>query len=347
MKTNLCATLLLSWLILSLPTTVWAFAGNKCHGETSTKCSWMLPKHVGFQQLYASRTELRADLLRANLVSGAKERLLKKMGSAGAIQLTNSDFTTFAQPGNTQLTYTGSSGAVTFEMVIGQADLVNSQSWTLPADLTNQLDNVQRRDFINPTAIPVNLRLPGVTHAMKYVAGNRLYTGYRQFQIGSTAVNFLGVSVDRKVGTDFETVSPNALFSVLPLMAGSTYNSQSVYDDPDDDLREIQSDTLTFNGFGSLRTPNGTFQALRYTIKSGLRTYDLSGGGSPSNANLIDVNTSTQVGWVTKEGYWIVAEYTGYNPTTKAAMLRNVTYTAIVPTASLLPTFTNSCNCPR
>jgi hypothetical protein len=336
-------------LLIGFTTTAWPFGGGNCREVNGVpKCSWLLPGHaVPPLQLYASRATLQADLRRANLVSAAQERLLKTLGASGSIQLTNSDFTAFAQPGKTQLTYVASSESVAFEMVIGPPDLVNSQIWTLPADLTTELDVAQRRDFINPSTIPAGLQLAGVTHASKFVAPNRLFTGYRQYQISGSAVNFLGGSVDRKVGIDFSTASPNALFSVLPLQAGSAYTSQVVYDDPDDDVQEIETDTLSFDGFGSLKTPNGTVQALRYTIKSGLRTYDLSGGGPPSNSNLIDLNTTTQVGWVTKEGYWILADYADYNPTTHAATLSNVQYTTIVPTNSLSPTFTNTCNCSR
>ncbi|OJW71660.1 MAG: hypothetical protein BGO59_27220 [Spirosoma sp. 48-14] len=295
----------------------------------------------------SARTNLSNDLAFANIVSGTEARWRAKLGAAGAIQLTANDFNTFAQPGNTLLTYGGSSLESTLNMVIGKADLVNAQTWTLPADLTYQLDRVSRRDFVSPTTIPANLRLNGVTNATKYIAENRANIGYRQYQIAGSAVNFLGYSVDRKVGTDFEASSAGSIMTKLPAQLGDTFTNTIVYDDPDDELQTIQSDTLAFDGFGTLTTPNGSFQALRYTVRSGTRTYDTSGGATLSDDNLIDIETDQQIGWVTKEGYWFVANYANYNASTKSAELSQIAYSAIVTTRSLSPSFSNSCNCSR
>ncbi|WP_155297257.1 hypothetical protein [Spirosoma aerolatum] len=298
--------------------------------------------------LWASmRTNLTSDLAFANVVSSTEARWRAKLGAAGAIELTATDFNTFAQPGNTLLTYVGSDPESTLNMVIGKADPVNAQTWTLPANLTYQLDQVDRRDFVTPASIPANLRIAGATNATKFTANNRAYIGYRQYQIGGSAVNFLGYSVDRKVGNDYETSSAASIFSQLPAKLGNNFTSTILYDDPDDDLQTIQSDTLTFDGFGTLNTPNGSFQALRYTIRTGLRTYDTSGGATPSSSNLIDTETGQQIGWVTKEGYWVVTNYDNYNPSTMSADLSTVAYSAIVATRSLSPSFSNSCNCPR
>lgn len=295
----------------------------------------------------STRTNLANDLAVANVVSTTEARWRAKLGAAGAIQLTAADFNTFAQPGNTLLTYVGSDPESTLPMVIGQADLANAQTWSLPANLTYQLDQVDRRDFVAPTSIPATLRIAGATNATKYMAPNRAYIGYRQYQIASSVVNFLGYSVDRKVGDDYETGSTASIFSQLPAQLGTNFMSTTIYDNPDDELQTIQSDTLAFDGFGTLTTPNGSFQALRYTIRTGLRSYDTSGGATPSDDNLIDTDTGQQIGWVTKEGYWVVANYTNYNPSTKSADLSTVTYSAIVPTRSLSPSFSNSCNCSR
>ncbi|MBN8825637.1 MULTISPECIES: hypothetical protein [unclassified Spirosoma] len=301
----------------------------------------------GATLLASSRTNLANDLAFANIISNTEDRWRNKLGAAAAIQLSTTDFNTFAQPGNTLLTYSGSNPESTLTMVIGQADLTNAQTWTLPADLTYQLDQVSRRDFIAPTTIPANLRISGVTNATKYVADNRANIGYRQYQISGSAVNFLGYSVDRKVGSDYESASSGSIMTQLPAQLSDNFISTTLSDNPDDELQTIQADTVTFDGFGTLKTPTGSFQALRYTIRSGLHTYDTSGGDPPSDDNLIDTETDQKVGWVTKEGYWFVANYANYNPSKKSAELSQISYSAIVTTRSLSPTFSNSCNCIR
>ncbi|MEZ0542486.1 hypothetical protein [Fibrella arboris] len=310
-----------------------------------------LPTRTANSTAWAStRTTLSADLDYANVVSRVEERLRKKLGKSGSIQLTGSDFSTFAQAGRTQLVYTSESETATFTMDIGKADALNAQTWTLPADLTNQLDNVERRDFVSPGTIPASLRLPGVTHATRFRAANRLFTSYRQYAIKPAEIEFLGYSVDRKVGQDYETDSPTdaSSFAVVPLGLGASFTTRVLIDDPDDETGTIQSDTLSVDGFGTLKTPNGTFQALRYTVRSTIRVYDMSGGGTPTEDDLLDEGSILRVGWVTKEGYWILADYTDYNATTGAATLSNLNYTAIVPTASLSPTFTGTnCGCGR
>lgn len=296
--------------------------------------------------LASTRSNLANDLAFANIVSNTEDRWRTKLGAA-AIQLSATDFNNFAQPGNTLLTYGGSNPESTLNMVIGQADLVNAQTWTLPADLTYQLDQVSRRDFVAPTTIPANLRITGATNATKYIADNRANIGYRQYQISGSAVNFLGYAVDRKVGSDYESASSGSIMTQLPAQLGDNFTSTTLYDNPDDELQTIQADTVSFDGFGTLKTPTGSFQALRYTIRSGLHTYDTSGGTTPSDDNLIDTETEQKVGWVTKEGYWFVANYANYNSSKKSAELSQIAYSAIVTTRSLSPSFSNSCNCPR
>jgi hypothetical protein len=294
----------------------------------------------------SNRSSLAADLAKANLVSAAADRLRKQMGVSGAITLLGSDFAAFASPGKTQLTYQSLGENVTFNMVIGNANAVNAQTWTLPADLTNQLDDVQRRDFIPVSSIPGSLSIAGVTHANKLIAANRLFTAYQQYQLNPTEFHFLGYAVDRKIGIDYQQSSPTvgSSFALVPLTLGANYTDKRVFDDPDDEIQEVNSSAITFDGFGTLNTPNGSFQALRYTMTTTLTTYDVS---DPNDPEEIDSESATQVGWVTKEGTWITANYTDYNATTKAATISNVRYTSIVNTSSLSPTFTNLCNCSR
>jgi hypothetical protein len=294
----------------------------------------------------STRTTLGQDLSRANLVTDASERLRKKLGATGAIQLLGSDFALFASPGKTQLNYFSDGETTDFDMIIGEANAVTAQTWNLPAGLINQLERVQRNDFIPVSSVPAGLNLTGATHVSRTVSGNRIAVGYRQYQLKPNEVQYLGYAVDRKVGLDYQTASPDvgSSFAVVPLGLGASFSNKVIVDSPDDENRGEVTHTLTFNGFGTLNTPNGSFQALRYTVTTTDEIFDLS---DPNDPVLIDTETTTQVGWVTKEGTWIVADYKDYNPTTKAAKLSGVLYSTIVPTSSLSPTFTNSCGCNR
>lgn len=295
----------------------------------------------------SNRNTFARDLASANLVTEAADRLRKKMGTSGAITLQGTDFNSFASPGNSQLTYMSNSASVTFDMVIGTANAVNAQTWTLPADLTNQLDNVSRADFIAVNRIPAGLSIAGVTHASKYVAGNRQFVQFKQYQLKGNELQYLGYALDRKIGNDFAQSSPdaNSSFATIPLTVGASYSDIEITDDPADDNRYETISAITFDGFGTLNTPNGSFQALRYTMTTTGKTFDVS---DPNDPEQIDTESVTQVGWVTQQGTWITATYTDYNTTTKAATLSNVRYSPIVPTSSLSPTFTNpGCNCPR
>ncbi|TAE32011.1 MAG: hypothetical protein EAZ91_06035 [Cytophagales bacterium] len=349
----------LSLLLLFLTyTTSWAGACNRwcspscwnpdCGKIDKGKSIFGLPVLGAPLNAWASNGNTFArDLAKANLVSEAADRLRKKMGAAGAITLLGSDFSTFTSPGKSQLSYSSGSENVTFDMVIGAANAVTAQTWTLPADLTNQLDRVARADFVAVSSIPAGLGLPGVTHVSKYIAGNRQFVRFNQYQLKSNELQSLGYSVDRKIGNDFAQGSPdlNSSFATIPLALGASYTDKGVVEDPTDNIQYESSSVITFDGFGTLNTPNGSFQALRYTMTTTTNTLDVSDLNDPVE---IDTESATQVGWVTKEGTWITANYADYNPTTKAATISNVRYSAIVPTSSLSPTFTNSaCGCSR
>jgi hypothetical protein len=355
-QTLLVPALALLFTLFSL-TNSWAGACNcVCCHCSAAPCSYLdkgkpfflLPFEGTSPTAWVSnRTTLTRDLATANLVSEAADRLRKKMRASGAITLQGSDFNTFASPGKSQLTYLSNSQSVTFDMVIGNADATNAQTWALPADLTNQLNNVSRADFIPVSRIPASLSIMGVTHASKYVAANRQYVQFRQYQLKANELQYLGYAVDRKIGNDFAQSSPDAnnSFATVPLTLGASYTDVEVTDDPTDDTRYENTSVITFDGFGTINTPNGSFQALRYTMITTGKTYDVS---DPNNPEQIDTESGTQVGWVTQQGTWITATYTGYNATTKSATLSNVRYSAIVPTSSLSPNFTNpSCNCTR
>ena len=263
-----------------------------------------------------------------NLVSRTHQRLQQRVGAAAAIRFSGADFANMARPGKSEAMYIAGNDDFTAQMDIGRADDENAQTWTIPATLIDELDEFIQRDFVLPNAIPKSIRLPNATHATRLKAQDGSYVGYRQYQLDNDEVEDLGFGIDLADGEDYEVEFPTdgATFLAVPLELGSSYHSNELMDEPGDEDQKIETNSeINFDGFGTLRTPDGDHPALRYTATTTLSYSKPT--GQPTEIN--------QVGWITKEGHWFVATYADHDESTGKATLSDISYTRIVATSSL------------
>jgi hypothetical protein len=249
---------------------------------------------------------------------------------ASAINISLADFNTISAIGNSWLLYQ-SSGA-TFSMNIGTANNSSPQTWTLPSNILTYFSGAGRSDFIAPSSISAPLQIPGastnkVMQTYYFDNNNRPMKVYDHYNITNSGINHLGTSYDLEVGNDDTFDEPDYKFSDVPLDLNDTYAStieEANYITNLTLLKYVQ--TVTADAYGTISTPDGTFNCLRLSIVSQKYTRP-----DESTAYTL-VSTTNQVSFMTKEGAFFNAQVSA---TSGTANLSNFQYRKVIPTTSL------------
>lgn len=337
----------ISWLT-SLFCLFWGFAhgGNPaCNvGQGSNRCArapcptYVNGKPVSMPTTSAARRAAAADLAYANVNVAAKARLKKEAGillESEPIVIDRADYVRLAQPGN-QFTLLLSEENSQLMVNIGRADDQQAQRWVLPGNLSDRLPLGLGGDFIRPDDVPMDLRFEGTTHVLRLSDGQT--TRYQSFQVKADEVELLGYSMDLyDTGNDYK-ISDNFLntskYSDLPLNLGDEFKFVNEIVSTDRSERIETRTHLDWDAYGVLETPNGTFNALRFTSKD--TTFSYQG----SSTTPYSQSVSQRVGWVTKEGVLFDGQIQSYDPTTGQATLIQTNYQTITqPTAPVSPPF--------
>lgn len=250
---------------------------------------------------------------------------------ASTINISLTDFNTISAVGNSWLLY--QSNGTTFSMNIGTANSSSAQTWTLPANLMNYFQGAGRSDFIAPSSIPMSLQITGANKLMRtfYLDnnGNHMQV-YDHYDVNGSGINHLGTSYDLEVGSDDTFDEPDYEFSDVPLDLGDSFVSTIEEKDYVTNLtltKYVQ--TVTADAYGTISTPDGTFNCLRMSIGNQKFTRP-----NESTAYTL-VSTTNQVSFMTKEGAYFNAQVSAQNGT---ATLSNFQYRKVVLTSSLSET---------
>ena len=230
--------------------------------------------------------------------------------------------------------------SLSVSMNVGSASS-SAQSWIVP---TVTYSDTMRMDNLLPSATPYASRYPRATHAQRqiYSYSGQTSTYYNYIRItADSVINLGGVSRMQGVGLDTTYYDTKATLTLLlPLTLGRTITTRDSIPFyagiPGPYI--IDRSTTSYDAFGSLTVPGGTFQALRSKEVSISETYYPA--GLPTTRD-----TSTTYSWITREGYMVSPTTKDRNPGSGTIPINTITYlyiaagsTGLAEQALTLPT---------
>jgi hypothetical protein len=245
-----------------------------------------------------------------------------------AISVSLADFNTISAVGNTWLLY--ESNNATFSMNIGTANNASPQTWTLPANLPSYFQGAGRSDFVAPSSVPVALQVAGANKVMQtyYLDNNDQHMKvYDHYDLNNAGIDHIGTSYDLEVGTDDTFDEPNYEFADVPLDLNDNFTTTIEDKNYVTDLTLIKYiENITADAYGTITTPEGTFNCLRLSITKQKYT-------RPNESTAYTLATTTnEISFVTKEGAFFNAQVSA---TSGTATLSDFQYRKIVLTSSL------------
>ncbi len=277
-----------------------------------------------------------AHLLNLKPISTAQNSVAKIQ--SGPITITQAQFQYLESAGNTWMGFSTSNDQIS--MNIGTANNSSPQVWTLPNDIFSVFKNYERKDFITLASLPNSLTAPsGTTHIIK--APTIDYDdfegeNYRYYNLSGTEITYLGEDYDFEGKADYDYDSePDCKFVNVPLALNNSYSTTTeLYNTSVNGSLVKEINAVTVDGYGTLATPDGTFDCLR--VK-----YVVSQFRRNSTANTYPVSptsTYTRLQWVAANGYVFEGTVVSENPTTHEATLSDIVMNKIVSTISLTET---------
>jgi hypothetical protein len=253
--------------------------------------------------------------------------------AASSITIDEADFNAISAVGNSWIDFSTTSKI--FSMNIGSANNSSPQTWTLPVNFMTNFSGFVRVDFVLPSTLPTPLQIAGEDRVMKGYSlddeGNPL-TEYDHFDISNTFVNHLGTSYDSGSGTDVAYNEPDYEYTDVPLEMGDNWTAIEEEKDYETGLSLTKTEQInTIDAYGSITTPDGTFDCLR--MSSTIKNYT-----RPDESSTFALQSTTYgVSFITKEGYYFYAQKPS-SITSGTVTLSNFGYRKIVNTATLSET---------
>jgi hypothetical protein len=311
------------FLLLLLAQTFNSFAGavsacGDCNTTTNNgRISTTLSK---------SKTLQTFDISALNLKNTETQHSVAQTNSAISISL--ADFNTISAVGNSWLLYQSNGG--TFSMNIGTANNASPQIWALPANLSTYFQGAGRSDFIATSSVPAPLQIVGANKVMQtyYLDNNgQPMKVYDHYTINGTTIDHIGTSYDLSVDDDDNFNEPDYKFADVPLDLNDVFTSTIEDKDYVTNLNLTKYvENITADAYGTISTPDGTFDCLRMSIVKQKYTRP------NESAAYTLASTTNEVSFMTKEGAFFNAQVSAMSGT---ATLSNFQYRKVVPTSSL------------
>ena len=213
------------------------------------------------------------------------------------ITLTTSDLPNFFGVGKSWLSYSASNIKVTMD--VGTSSNVTPQTWTSPVVV---FTDSSRLDNVLPSSTPYSANFPGAAYAQ---SSTTTQTGltiqyFQFFGLSNDSLYNIGLA-EHAYGSikgqpiDTSIINYITKFDVhLPVqLGGSTPHSPDTTDIGGGFIQVVTS-TETYDAFGTLNLPNGSFQALRSKKVETTSVY--------SGSTLTNSYSSYSFSWITREG---------------------------------------------
>lgn len=271
-----------------------SFAGK------AANCSDCEPPPGGYTRMAANLTQSKKlqtfDVSALNLKNVEAQHSVQQTNAAVSIIL--ADFNTISAVGNSWLLY--QSNAATFSMNIGSVNNTSPQTWTLPANLPSYFQGAGRSDFIAPSSVPVALQVAGANKVMQtyYLDNNNQHMKvYDHYDLNNAGIDHIGTSYDLEVGTDDTFDEPNYKFADVPLDLNDNFTTTIEDADYVTNLTLTKYvENITADAYGTISTPDGTFNCLRMSIVKQKYT-------RPNESTAYTLATTTnEISFMTKEG---------------------------------------------
>ena len=249
--------------------------------------------------------------------------------TSAAITIEQADFQNITTSGNTWLSFVN--GKSTFSMDIGTANSSSPQSWTLPANLMTYFDGASKTEFLANSAVPPALLLPEtnmVARTYEFDDNDVIIKVYNQYNLSAGELTHLGTSYDQSYETDDVFDEPDFEYSDVPLNVGDNFSSEWLEKDYKTNLTlEKYTTTRNVDAYGTITTPDGTFNCLRMSM-----TFKKETRPTESGAWKVELSTS-KIGFITKEGHYFQANI--LSQTGNVANLKGFNYKKTVKTNTL------------
>ncbi len=266
------------------------------------------------------------DVSALNLKNTTAQNSLQQTYSAISVVL--ADFNTISAVGNSWLLY--QSNTATFSMNIGTSNNTSPQTWALPSNLSSYFQGVGRSDFVAPSSVPVALQVAGANKVMQtyYLDNNNQHMKvYDHYTMNGATIDHIGTSYDLEVGADDNFNETDYKFADVPLDINDNFISTIEEQDYVTNLTLTKFvENITADAYGTITTPDGTFNCLRLSIIKQKYTRP-----NESTAYTL-VTTTNEVSFMTKEGAFFNAQVSA---TSGTATLSNFQYRKVVLTSSL------------
>jgi len=237
-------------------------------------------------------------------------------GAMSQISMTSTDAQGLFAAGKSSRNLSAHNLNITMNLGISSS---SAQSWQLP---TVVYTDITHTDNMLPSATSYVSRFPRATHVQRAIAtsSGTTQTVYTYFRITTDSLIILGFASRTQSPsadtTEFETQA--ALQTSLPIQFGRTYaRKDSIAITAFSYI--IQRTVSSYDAFGSLVTPAGTFQALRNKGVSYSETYFAG--------QLVSKDSSISISWFTKEGYFLTVEPKDQHQSSGSQSISNVYYT--------------------
>jgi Secretion system C-terminal sorting domain len=273
----------------SFAVNVWGGNPSSCRSMTQCPNTWgiRMPTPTGSKAHFAarqSRTAAYLNLRNATPISITEQNMLSLM-AVGRVEH--------------QLSFLAS-GSIS--MNIGVTDLVNPQTWTLPAMalITTPYADVVHNYIAPASVLPPSAQDPAATHVRTTTFTNEesnAVTFYKNYKmVAGDELDELG-TVFIENGTVYDYDEPAQIFVDAPLDLGDAFQtSVTAHEDEDPYPRTTAVCDVVVDGFGSITTPQGnTYQCLRLSLTR-VQTFETDALTSTSETDYI-------VAWVTREGF--------------------------------------------
>ena len=305
-----------------------SYAGVNVENGNCSDCS---PARIGaVSQLMTSKMQQTFSMDALNLKSNISTQNSVRQ-TASAISISQADDNAISTIGNSWLSFQG--GMQTFSMNIGTANNATPQTWALPTNFMTNFSKFLRTDFISPSSVPAALKIAGANKVIKsyYLDNtNRPMSVYDHYNMTATEADHLGTSYDLEVGTDQNFNEPDYEFVKVPLNLGDAFSSTIDAEDYVTQLTLTRAvESMTVDAYGTIATPDGTFNCLRIT-------YVTQNYTRPNQTtDWAFQSTKNGIGFITEQGYFFYADVSA---TSGTANLSNFSYRKVVATAALTNT---------